>query len=104
MISGNLKERWEKSIETSVGLPIDLIRELDTTHLSFYLQNRDKIRIKKDDGKILYFFEGKKFTEKEFDDYLNKIDFRGAKISTEPIMRYITSEKINKDFDKIFMD
>ena len=118
MVSGNLKERWEKSIEKNVGLPIDLIRKLDSTHLSFYLQNRKRMRIERNDnGKILYFVDKRLrgkiskalgiksskefiFNEDEFDDYLDKVGFRGAKISTEPMMRYISSEEIDKQIDK----
>jgi hypothetical protein len=132
MIPGTIKEKWEKSIENSIGLPIDLIRKMDSTHMSFYLQNKDAIEITENkSGEIEYIIKEwdliiqyystkhnnskiKEFmdiinqrtilSEKEFDDYLNIIDFRGPEIGTDPMQRYITSEQIDKEMDKYFKD
>lgn len=111
MVKGNIEERWTKSIEDHVGLPIDLIKKLDSNHMSFYLQNRDNMSIKQNDsGQIEYTLRGMWYilnyyefkteiepktliknlmngqvilNENEFDNYLEMIHFRGPKIDTE---------------------
>ena len=102
-----LNKKTVENIEKTVRLPIGVIRGLDLVHLSFYLKNRNEMKIEQDEnGRFLYSFGGKKFTEDEFDKYLDRIDFRGPEIDLEyrvdgiPVSRFLTSEQINEQLDK----
>jgi len=123
-------EQFEKEvIEENVGLPIDLIRKLDNVHMSFYCQNREHMKIERNNnGEVLYILRGLGLVtqyyfnrdekpgltgvmgivfrrvvlnEKEFDDYLDRINFVGPKIESVPLHRYVSREKINEEIDKI---
>lgn len=95
-----------RSIEKDTGLPMNLIQEILVLAMSFYLQNKEKVEIKRgQDGKIQYFLidsdlinqysrfvdsrlikkYAKEFVldEKEMNTFLFAIDFRGAKIDAE---------------------
>jgi hypothetical protein len=48
------KRGIEKTAENATDLPIDIARGLSLIHINFYLQNRDKMKIVKDNGKIWY--------------------------------------------------
>ena len=114
------------NIEEKTGLPIGLIRKLDPTHFSFYLQNKDKMKIEERDGKIKYvikninlirkyystkeesnkrllvsIFETLTIGEKEFDNFLDRIYFRGPKINTKYRTKFLTSKQIDKLIDDI---
>lgn len=131
MVPGSIYERWYKSIEEKVGLPMDLIKRLDSTHYSFYLQNKDKIKIEEHNKEIsftildnnlgkeiyekIYGFEpiGSDighffFGENDIDKYLDIIGFRvperdnKLRIDGIPESRFITSKEINKEMNRLF--
>jgi len=110
-------QKYKENFRENFGVSIELMREVDNVHYSFYLQNRDKMKIERDnDGKIVYFVDKKLqkkisktlskncrgfiFTEKDLDDYLNRIGFRGAEIKHIPIVRYMSEKEFDKFVNK----
>jgi len=63
MINKTKREKWEKSIEEKVGLPVSLIRDISPRHLNFYLQNRRKVKIGKYNNEILFTILDDKFAK-----------------------------------------
>ena len=128
MKKGTLEERWIESIEDNVGLSADIIRATPPDHLSFYLQNRNNVKISRDENSNIFYTllgdlvaeyycykEGRAgfkslldiplgrvtINEDEMDTYLDRIDFRGPKIGVGPT-RYVSSNEINRILDEIF--
>jgi len=125
MIKKDVKEKWEKSIENSIGLPIDLIRRLDTYTMSFYLQNKSNMTVKQSGNEIFFFVSDKGlkdniyktlygnkvkcereavFDEDSFDKYLAMICYapeidKEYRIDGIPSSRFLNSDKINRLLD-----
>jgi len=96
-----VKKGIEKSAKSSTGLPVDVIKDLQPHHYSFYVQNKDRMTIRRSTfNNFEYTVDGEKFyNEHQFDSYLDRINFRRSNACKES--GCVSSKEIDKQLDKM---
>jgi len=121
-------ESYYEAIEKSTGLPIEVVQRMDPSHMSFYNNHRDQMRVRSKGVENEYIFTGRKLiynyslisgmgflqgvrnfiygskvvSESEMDDYLSRINFRPKFKITSP--KFLSHQEVDNLADLTLED